>query len=59
MLLRLQLEHALDLQDAELALFIDAGKATPAPFSLAKPALKSSQLVAGASMPAFFSVSGR
>jgi hydrogenase maturation protease len=30
---QLQLEHALDLQDAELALFIDAGKGTPAPFS--------------------------
>jgi hydrogenase maturation protease len=30
---QLQIEHALDLQDAELALFIDAGKDTPAPFS--------------------------
>ena len=30
---QLQIEHALDLQDADLALFIDAGKDTPAPFS--------------------------
>jgi hydrogenase maturation protease len=30
---QLQLEHALDLEGAELALFIDAGKDTPAPFS--------------------------
>ena len=30
---QLQIEHALDLQGADLALFIDAGKDTPAPFS--------------------------
>jgi hydrogenase maturation protease len=30
---QLQIEHALDLQGAELAMFIDAGKDTPAPFS--------------------------
>jgi hydrogenase maturation protease len=30
---QLQIEHALDLQEADLALFIDAGKDTPAPFS--------------------------
>ncbi|MGO9391563.1 hydrogenase maturation protease [Rhodoblastus sp.] len=30
---QLQLEHALDLDGAELALFIDAGTGTPAPFS--------------------------
>jgi hydrogenase maturation protease len=30
---QLQLEHALDLQGADLALFLDAGKDTPAPFS--------------------------
>lgn len=30
---QLQLEHALDLVGAELALFIDAGTGTPAPFS--------------------------
>jgi hydrogenase maturation protease len=29
---QLQLEHALDLKGADLALFIDAGKDTPAPF---------------------------
>ena len=31
---QLQLEHALDLQGADLALFLDAGKGTPAPFRL-------------------------
>ncbi len=30
---QLQLEHALDLVGAELALFIDAGTGTPAPFA--------------------------
>ena len=30
---QLQLEHALDLQGADLALFLDAGKGTPAPFA--------------------------
>lgn len=30
---QLQIEHALDLQGHDLALFIDAGQATPAPFS--------------------------
>jgi hydrogenase maturation protease len=30
---QLQLEHALDLEGADLALFIDAGAHTPAPFS--------------------------
>jgi hydrogenase maturation protease len=30
---QLQLEHALDLDGADLALFIDAGTGTPAPFS--------------------------
>ncbi len=30
---QLQLEHALDLEGAELALFLDAGTGTPAPFS--------------------------
>ena len=30
---QLQIEHALDLQGRRLALFIDAGCATPAPFS--------------------------
>jgi hydrogenase maturation protease len=29
---QLQLEHALDLEGAELALFLDAGTGTPAPF---------------------------
>jgi hydrogenase maturation protease len=29
---QLQLEHALDLKGAELALFLDAGRNTPAPF---------------------------
>ena len=29
---QLNVEHALDLQDRELALFIDAGENTPAPF---------------------------
>lgn len=31
---QLQLEHALDLGDADIALFVDAGRETPAPFSL-------------------------
>jgi hydrogenase maturation protease len=30
---QLQIEHALDLDGAEAALFVDAGKDTPAPFS--------------------------
>ena len=30
---QLQIEHALDLAGRQLALFIDAGKGTPAPFS--------------------------
>ena len=30
---QLQIEHALDLEGAECALFIDAGKGTPAPFT--------------------------
>lgn len=30
---QLQIEHALDLVDAELALFIDAGTGTPAPYA--------------------------
>ncbi|MBS0347115.1 MAG: hydrogenase maturation protease [Proteobacteria bacterium] len=30
---QLQVEHALDLDDRDLALFIDAGTGTPAPFS--------------------------
>jgi hydrogenase maturation protease len=30
---QLQIEHALDLDGAEAALFLDAGKNTPAPFS--------------------------
>lgn len=31
---QLQLEHALDLEGADLALFVDAGRGTPAPFAL-------------------------
>ncbi len=30
---QLQIEHALDLDGAEMALFLDAGKDTPAPFA--------------------------
>ncbi len=30
---QLQIEHALDLRERKLALFIDAGEGTPAPFS--------------------------
>jgi hydrogenase maturation protease len=33
---QLQLEHALDLQGADLALFLDAGKGTPAPFAFSE-----------------------
>ena len=33
---QLQIEHALDLDGASLALFIDAGKDTPAPFTFAE-----------------------
>jgi hypothetical protein len=29
---RLQIEHALDLEGTEAALFLDAGKGTPPPF---------------------------
>jgi hydrogenase maturation protease len=34
--LQLQIEHALDLDGADLALFLDAGKDTPAPFVFAE-----------------------
>lgn len=39
---QLQVEHALDLQGRRLALFIDAGEGTPAPFSFGRvqPAFK-------------------
>ncbi len=33
---QLQIEHALDLEGAEAALFLDAGKDTPAPFAFAE-----------------------
>ncbi len=33
---QLQIEHALDLDGAELALFLDAGKNTPTPFAFAE-----------------------
>jgi len=33
---QLQIEHALDLDGADLALFLDAGKDTPAPFAFAE-----------------------
>lgn len=33
---QLQIEHALDLDNATLALFIDAGTGTPAPFSFSE-----------------------
>jgi hydrogenase maturation protease len=33
---QLQIEHALDLEGADLALFVDAGKNTPAPFAFAE-----------------------
>jgi hydrogenase maturation protease len=33
---QLQIEHALDLDGADLALFLDAGKNTPAPFTFAE-----------------------
>ncbi len=33
---QLQIEHALDLEGADLALFLDAGKETPAPFAFAE-----------------------
>jgi hydrogenase maturation protease len=35
---QLQIEHALDLQDRQLALFIDAGANTPAPFTFQRTA---------------------
>ena len=37
---QLQIEHALDLVDVDCALFIDAGKGTPAPFAFARLAPK-------------------
>jgi len=33
---QLQIEHALDLEGAEAALFLDAGRGTPAPFAFAE-----------------------
>ena len=33
---QLQIEHALDLEGADCALFVDAGKNTPAPFSFSR-----------------------
>src|SRR5208337_5072391 len=33
---QLQIEHALDLEGADAALFLDAGKDTPAPFAFAE-----------------------
>ena len=33
---QLQIEHALDLDGADCALFLDAGKGTPAPFAFAR-----------------------
>jgi hydrogenase maturation protease len=33
---QLQLEHALDLQGADLALFLDAGRDTPAPYQFSE-----------------------
>ena len=33
---QLQIEHALDLEGAEAALFLDAGRDTPAPFAFAE-----------------------
>jgi hydrogenase maturation protease len=33
---QLQIEHALDLEGADAALFLDAGKNTPAPFAFAE-----------------------
>ena len=36
----MQIEHALDLVDADCALFIDAGKDTPAPFAFSRLAPK-------------------
>ncbi len=35
---QLQVEHALDLRGHDLALFVDAGKGTPAPFSFMQTA---------------------
>ena len=37
---QLQIEHALDLVDADCALFLDAGKDTPAPFAFSRLAPK-------------------
>ena len=37
---QLQIEHALDLDGAEAALFLDAGRGTPAPFAFAEIAPK-------------------
>ena len=37
---QLQIEHALDLVDADCALFLDAGKDTPAPFAFTRLAPK-------------------
>lgn len=38
---QLQLEHALDLKDRSLALFIDAGRGTPAPYRLYETSARS------------------
>ena len=37
---QLQLEHALDLKGADIALFLDAGRGTPAPFAFYETAPK-------------------
>ena len=49
---QLQIEHALDLRGADLALFLDAGTGTPAPFSFTEIVAKSSPtLTSHALMP--------
>ena len=48
---QLQIEHALDLDDCDLALFIDAGTGTPAPFTFSETAPTSGRPVSSHSLP--------
>ena len=48
---QLQIEHALDLDGCELALFIDAGTGTPAPFEFRETAPAPGRPVSSHSLP--------
>lgn len=48
---QLQIEHALDLDGCDLALFIDAGTGTPAPFTFSETAPARGRPVSSHSLP--------